>query len=516
MTASHRTGHTMTVGTVHYMAPEISEGRYDASVDIYALGVMLYEMLTGTPPFVGQSLGEVLMKQMSAEPDLSMIEAPFRQVIAKALAKNPSDRYPSPVEMVEAVFGQEHVQNSVVEFNPQELTMVANMAARKAVTPSGRPASSRPGGASWGKTWTPDNSDFSDHESKTPDAAPRSDVWVAEPAATPTSPKRNRRSGATVVAPAPAHPGLVRDPMPAFLRLGLAAAVLLVTTILVGRLSPGPQADRFMESGTTLRFMVFTTLVAALVCRLTPSPASRPVGSRIRAVGCVLLGALAVLMTHHIFFGPAVILIPAAFAFPFAIHNWPLLCSEQRSSRLSPMAIATVAFGTFLLTGIFLRGYEVYPTLLAMMAAAIGIALQITSPFATQAVSELPSRARRSSRAYGIAQAARGWFREAQAPVKRTKDSADGTAISDRPLCRRNGSVCAERDFAAASRRLYRYRRGQHSVNRRHWPGDWLDGDDDRQRRTRQAADNVHGRDWRYVPDSRHLSGCDTTSSPCW
>ena len=50
MSMSHRSGHTMTVGTVHYMAPEISLGRYDNTVDIYALGVLLYEMLTDSRP----------------------------------------------------------------------------------------------------------------------------------------------------------------------------------------------------------------------------------------------------------------------------------------------------------------------------------------------------------------------------------------------------------------------------------------------------------------------------------
>ena len=50
---SHRSGHTVTVGTVHYMAPEISMGKYDHTVDVYALGVMLYEMLKGHPPFLG-------------------------------------------------------------------------------------------------------------------------------------------------------------------------------------------------------------------------------------------------------------------------------------------------------------------------------------------------------------------------------------------------------------------------------------------------------------------------------
>lgn len=130
MTASHRTGHTMTVGTVHYMAPEISLGRYDKSVDIYALGVMLYEMLTGEPPFLGESMGEVLMKHMSSEIDVSGIEEPFASVIRKATAKDPDQRFQSTEEMVEAVYGTEHVRNSITAFNPNSLTMVADRVAK--------------------------------------------------------------------------------------------------------------------------------------------------------------------------------------------------------------------------------------------------------------------------------------------------------------------------------------------------------------------------------------------------
>ncbi|MDA0588257.1 MAG: protein kinase [Planctomycetota bacterium] len=132
MSASHRSGHTMTVGSVHYMAPEISLGRYDKTVDIYALGVMLYEMLTGRPPFVGETMGEVLMKHMAGDVDVSGIEEPFASVVLKAMAHAPEDRYQSVDEMVEALFGVEHISNSVSGFNPQSLTVLAGRAAQMA------------------------------------------------------------------------------------------------------------------------------------------------------------------------------------------------------------------------------------------------------------------------------------------------------------------------------------------------------------------------------------------------
>ena len=131
ISTSHHCSHTITVGTVHYMAPEIGAGRYDRSIDIYALGVLLYEMLTGQVPFLGASPAEILMKHMTAAPDLTNIEEPFARVIRKALAKDPAERYQSVQEMVEDVFGTEHVRNSVSQFAPEELSVVAEHFAQK-------------------------------------------------------------------------------------------------------------------------------------------------------------------------------------------------------------------------------------------------------------------------------------------------------------------------------------------------------------------------------------------------
>lgn len=131
MEPTQNSGQTITVGTVHYMAPEIGGGRYDKGIDIYAMGAVLFEMLTGQPPFVGASAGEILMKHVSTEPDLSPIEEPFRAVIRKAMAKDPADRYQSVQEMVEAVFGAEHIQQSVSCFSPDSLSMIAQRVAQR-------------------------------------------------------------------------------------------------------------------------------------------------------------------------------------------------------------------------------------------------------------------------------------------------------------------------------------------------------------------------------------------------
>src|SRR3989440_3037326 len=125
MSASQHSGQTVTVGTVHYMAPEIGLGRYDRSIDIYAMGAVLFEMITGQVPYLGASAGEILMKHMSSEPNVQGIEEPFATVVKRAMHKDPALRYQTVQEMVEAVFGAEHVRDSVSGFSPGDLSVVA-------------------------------------------------------------------------------------------------------------------------------------------------------------------------------------------------------------------------------------------------------------------------------------------------------------------------------------------------------------------------------------------------------
>lgn len=94
---------TQSVGTVHYMAPEISTGKYQHQVDVYSAGIILYEMLTGRVPFDGQSAVEILFKHQTERPDLSKVPSAFVPILDQALSKNPALRFQSIKEMSDAV-----------------------------------------------------------------------------------------------------------------------------------------------------------------------------------------------------------------------------------------------------------------------------------------------------------------------------------------------------------------------------------------------------------------------------
>ncbi|MFF7972875.1 protein kinase [Streptomyces sp. NPDC007905] len=82
------------VGTPAYVAPESAEGRPQTSaVDVYGAGILLYELVTGRPPFSGGTALEVLHQHLSAEPRRpSTVPDPLWTVIERCLRKNPEER----------------------------------------------------------------------------------------------------------------------------------------------------------------------------------------------------------------------------------------------------------------------------------------------------------------------------------------------------------------------------------------------------------------------------------------
>lgn len=97
----------MAIGTPTYLAPEIALGdrRYDTRADIYSLGVTLYQLATGNPPFLGVLAADVLRKHVNEPPVpprqlATELSEGFNTVILKMLAKKREDRHQTPAELI--------------------------------------------------------------------------------------------------------------------------------------------------------------------------------------------------------------------------------------------------------------------------------------------------------------------------------------------------------------------------------------------------------------------------------
>ena len=120
------------VGTPDYMAPEQIQGkRGDARTDIYALGIMLYDMLTGAPPFTGDNPLAVMNQHLTTAPtpprELNKaIPPPVDGIILKAIRKNPEERYQLAGDMERDLANYQDLNLTEFAFGPERSLLGPN------------------------------------------------------------------------------------------------------------------------------------------------------------------------------------------------------------------------------------------------------------------------------------------------------------------------------------------------------------------------------------------------------
>ena len=120
------TAHNMVFGTPEYMSPEQARGdELDARCDVYAAGVMLYEMLAGSPPFSGSTPLNVLTEHLtgileppSARAKDGRVTPALESVVLHALARNRDERYPSASALAAAIMHARARPDDVVSLAP--------------------------------------------------------------------------------------------------------------------------------------------------------------------------------------------------------------------------------------------------------------------------------------------------------------------------------------------------------------------------------------------------------------
>ncbi len=277
------------VGSPEYAAPEmVTGGPIDQRVDIYALGVVLFQMLTGKLPFAGPTPVSLLMMQAQQPPPSPRslnpaIPPAVEAVLLKALAKKPEDRYQTAAAFVNdlrAAVAAPLAGTSVAQVPPgaiSDLPTIATYGLPQA--PGSGPAGYSPAGqggpgsgpAGWNNagsgpaTWAAPGSvpaGWANQGGGAADAPPLAPTYMTGYAALPAQPPSN--------TPPPAAPPRRRRRMTAVLLVALAvvlvagggAALALAAGVLKGKTSPPPIAR--------------TTLTATATALPSPTPTPLP------------------------------------------------------------------------------------------------------------------------------------------------------------------------------------------------------------------------------------------------
>jgi serine/threonine-protein kinase len=151
--ASQMTEAGSIIGTAQYLSPEQARGAaVDQRSDLYSVGIVLYELLTGTVPFNGETPVEIAMRHLSDTPQPPSIKRPeippdLDMIVLRALAKNPDDRFQTAAEMdaeLERVAQGAGVTTETADAATAVLSGTAFAAAPTAITPPRRPPAARP------------------------------------------------------------------------------------------------------------------------------------------------------------------------------------------------------------------------------------------------------------------------------------------------------------------------------------------------------------------------------------
>ena len=134
---THKTRTGSVMGTPYYMSPEQCEGKteIDHRADIYSLGVLIFEMLTGKVPFGGEGYGEIIVKHVTMPPPSVRSVVPelpeyLDLILYRVLAKDRDQRFQTMAELREALLDPERYASSAPEIGiPDDLSGIARAAA---------------------------------------------------------------------------------------------------------------------------------------------------------------------------------------------------------------------------------------------------------------------------------------------------------------------------------------------------------------------------------------------------